>query len=269
MRRLIATAAACALSAGLVGATGQPATAARTTPAVTASAPAPSAGGVSTVRLARSSFSMSDRFAREKVVRGDQDVSPTKIDHVIELQARLRWAGVYDGNLTGYFGDQTKAAVKKFQKRRNLRQSGRATHATWYKLIKRTIRGEKQIPSVCKRGGWHACYDRSRHQVTLWRDGRIHNSWLVRGGAVQYPTRTGSFTVYLRSRHHVSSIYDTPMPYAQFFSGGQAFHASYYMTNPFSGHSHGCVNMYIKDARQLWNLTSGSRLYATVYGAWD
>jgi lipoprotein-anchoring transpeptidase ErfK/SrfK len=41
------------------------------------------------------------------------------------------------------------------------------------------------------------------------------------------------------------------------------------MTDPFYGHSHGCVNMYVEDARQLWRLTNGKRLMVTVYGAWD
>jgi lipoprotein-anchoring transpeptidase ErfK/SrfK len=41
------------------------------------------------------------------------------------------------------------------------------------------------------------------------------------------------------------------------------------MINPFVDHSHGCVNMYIEDARQLWKLTHSKRLHVSVYGAWD
>jgi lipoprotein-anchoring transpeptidase ErfK/SrfK len=41
------------------------------------------------------------------------------------------------------------------------------------------------------------------------------------------------------------------------------------MMDPFSGHSHGCVNMYIEDARQLWSLTSNVRLGVHVYGRWS
>ncbi len=59
------------------------------------------------------------------------------------------------------------------------------------------------------------------------------------------------------------------MPYSQFFDGGQALHGSGLMMDPFVGHSHGCINMYIEDARQLWNLTHNKRLYVSVYGAWD
>jgi lipoprotein-anchoring transpeptidase ErfK/SrfK len=59
------------------------------------------------------------------------------------------------------------------------------------------------------------------------------------------------------------------MPYSQFFSGGEAFHGSATMTDPFTGHSHGCINMYNEDARQLWRLASTVRLAVHVHGAWS
>jgi len=93
---------------------------------------------------------------------------------------------------------------------------------------------------------------------------------LVRGGAYGgYETRVGNSVVYYRDKDHISGLYDSPMPYSQFFDGGQAYHGSSYMLNPFVGHSHGCINMYNEDARQLWRLTSKKRLEVRVYGAWD
>jgi lipoprotein-anchoring transpeptidase ErfK/SrfK len=44
------------------------------------------------------------------------------------------------------------------------------------------------------------------------------------------------------------------------------------MIDPFQGHSHGCINMYKEDARQLWKLTARtpmSRMKVTVYGRWS
>lgn len=209
------------------------------------------------------------RFARPKTRFGDKDQNAHSIDHVHELQYRLRWVGVYRGPVSGYFGTKTRKAVKRFQRKVHLRRTGIANQPTWRNLIRRTIRRPKRIPQVCKRRGWHACYDRTKHQVTLFRNGRLHNAWLVRGGSSSHPTRRGTQPVYYRDKDHVSSLYGSPMPYSQFFDGGQAFHGSALMTDPFSGHSHGCINMYIKDARQLWMLTSKKRLVATVYGAWD
>ncbi len=207
---------------------------------------------------------------REVVRRGDQDVSPRRIEHVRELQYRLRFVGVYNGPVTGTVGDRTYAAVRRYQRRESLRVSGVAGHATWAQLLTDSMRGRSRIPGACRHGdGFHACYDRKLHQVTLWRDGSLHNSWLVRGGTRRLETRVGDTTVYYRDKEHVSSIYGTPMPYSQFFDGGEAFHGSTLMTDPFSGHSHGCINMYIEDARQLWLLTAQERLAVHVYGSWD
>lgn len=209
------------------------------------------------------------RFARETVRPGARDGGPRSIAHVRELQYRLRWAGVFKAGVNGVYGPATKKAVKKFQRKHGLKATGTANKATWKVLIPKTIRGKSAVKKRCSGSGWVACYDRARHQVVLVKNGTVWNSWLVRGGASYAKTRTGSFTVFRRAKSHVSTIYDSAMPYSQFFSGGQAFHGSVMMTDPFSGHSHGCVNMFIEDARQLWSLTSKSRLRVKVYGGWS
>lgn len=214
-------------------------------------------------------FTMHQRWAREVTRYGDADTSVFSIEHVTELQYRLRWIGVYHAGITGHFGVKTRKAVKLYQKHQGFRATGVAGHRTWAHLLRQTVRHPGRIPHICKTSGWHACYDRSMHQVTLWRNGVIWNTWLVRGGDSMYPTRLGNTKVYLRDKNHVSTIYGTPMPYSQFFDGGQALHGSVFMMDPFVDHSHGCVNMYLEDARQLWRLTSTKRLYVSVYGAWD
>lgn len=246
--------------------------AAVTTPVTTAATTTSSAAGAAGLFLAGDGFSLRDRYAREVTRYGDADRSVYSIDHVRELQYRLRWVGVFDAGVTGNFGDITRNAVKRYQRREGLRVTGVAGHRVWAHLLHDTVRERGRIPSICKRSGWHACYDRKMHQVTLWHNGVLHNTWLVRGGAYNTPTRLGNSYVYKRDKDHVSGLpgaEGSPMPYAQFFDGGQAYHGSGYMIDPFSGHSHGCVNMYIEDARQLWNLTYDKRLYVTVYGAWD
>ncbi len=222
---------------------------------------AASSTGVST--LARRT-----QFAREVVRYGQADRGPYRIAHVRELQYRLRWVGAFRAGVTGRFLDLTRAAVKRYQRREGLLQTGVANRVTWAHLLRDTIRHRSSIPSVCRRLGWHACYDRSMHQVVLLHNGNFVNTWLVRGGAASMPTRRGTHRVYYRNKDHVSSLYGSPMPYSQFFDGGQALHGSRLMTDPFYGHSHGCVNMYVEDARQLWNLTYNKRLIVTVYGRW-
>lgn len=215
-------------------------------------------------------FSMRDRFAREIVREGMSDQGVYKIAHVRELQYRLRWAGVYRGSVTGTFGSLTKAAVQRYQRREGLTAFGRANHVTWAHLLRDTIRQRGQIPKICRRDGWHACYDRSMHQVVLLKDGAYRNTWLVRGGSFDHQTRVGTHTVYYRDVDHKSATYDgSPMPYSQFFDGGEALHGSGFMTDPFYDHSHGCINMYIEDAQQLWMMTNNKPLIVTVYGDWD
>ena len=216
------------------------------------------------------SWTMRSPFAREIVRPGDVDKDTYNIEHVYELQYRLKWLGLLPARPTGVFGPRTERAVKRFQRQLGVKPTGVADYRVWQPLIKKTVRGKRAVPRACKSEGWHACYDRRRHQVNLYRHGTLVNSWLVRGGAYNMQTRTGSFQVQWRDIDHTSNAYGgAPMPYSQFFSGGQALHGSRYMMDPFEGHSHVCVNLWVEDARQLWSLTYDKRLHVHVYGAWD
>lgn len=238
------------------------------TPPAASGAPAKFSAGISSTAVA--SWTLRDPFSREIVRPGDVDKDPYNIEHVREVQLRLQRLGIYNANVDGRFGAITEAGVKTFQKRNGLPPTGIVNYPTWRILIERTVRGQRHVPAGCLGAGWHACYDRWQHQVNLYHNGELLNSWLVRGGGASTPTRTGTFRVYLRDIDHVSVTYDNaPMPYSQFFSGGQALHGSRLMMNPYVGHSHGCVNFWTEDARQLWNLTWDKRLTVHVYGLWD
>ncbi len=213
-------------------------------------------------------WTLRDPFSREIVRPGDVDTDPYHIEHVYEVQHRLQRLGLFDAVPNGHFGPITRDAVEQFQTRVGLTPTGTVDHRTWRPLIKQSVRGRRAVPDGCRTNGWHACYDRWWHQVNLYHDGTLLNSWLVRGGGTSTRTRKGTFRVYLRDIDHVSTLFDTPMPYSQFFSGGQAMHGSRLMMDPYDGHSHGCVNFWTEDARQLWNLTSTKRLWVHVYGAW-
>jgi hypothetical protein len=215
-------------------------------------------------------WSLRDPFTRETVRPGAADVDPYRIAHVDEVQWRLKRLGLFPATPNGRFGPITIAAVKRFQRRNGLAVTGVVGPRTWRSLIRQSVRGRSAVPGGCRSAGWHACYDRSWHQVNLYHDGTLLNSWLVRGGASATPTYTGTFRVYWRDVDHVSSTFDSaPMPYSQFFHGGQALHGSRLMMDPFVGHSHGCVNFWTEDAQQLWNLTATRTLWVHVYGAWS
>ncbi|HSV64618.1 MAG TPA: L,D-transpeptidase family protein [Mycobacteriales bacterium] len=209
---------------------------------------------------------------RETVRYGARDTSPYQISHVYEVQIRLARTGIYKGPVTGYFGTATLAAVKAFQRSQRLSQTGVVNQATWTRLItvsRQRSPGWYQVPAACKAAGWHTCYSRSTYEVFTFYSGTLWNTWLVRGGAAGLQTVLGTYRVYWQDIDHRSAMFDNaPMPYSQFFYGGEALHGSATMMDPRLGHSHGCVNMYIEDATELWRLTGGRAHVVTVYGAW-
>ncbi|MFE7185722.1 L,D-transpeptidase family protein [Streptomyces erythrochromogenes] len=98
------------------------------------------------------------------------------------------------------------------------------------------------------------CVDLDRQLLWVQKAGRIvFRPVPIRTGRDFQETRTGWHEVYWRSKDHVSTLYDSPMPYAQFFDGGQALHGA-----PGSlyegGGSAGCVNLTEPDAERLWDL---------------
>lgn len=208
-------------------------------------------------------------FYRAATKFGMRDGGPKSINHVREAQYRLRWAKVYKGSVTGSYGPATRRAVRTFQSKNCLAQTGNLNVQSWAVLIQRTVRFRSSIPTVCRGEGWHSCYDRASHQDFLFKNGKMWNVWLVRGGMYSTQTRTGNFKVTARYVEKESSLYHVKMYYFMPHSGGEGQHGSGFMVDPWVGHSHGCINMYIKDAKVLFNLTRNQPLRVTVYGAWD
>jgi lipoprotein-anchoring transpeptidase ErfK/SrfK len=88
------------------------------------------------------------------------------------------------------------------------------------------------------------CISKRTNTLVWVVDGKPQLRMDVRFGSYETPTREGAFSIGWKSREHVSSIYHTPMPYAMFFSGGQAVHYSAdFAAQGYSGASHGCVNV--------------------------
>ena len=174
---------------------------------------------------------------------------------VRELQARLRQTGHFDRSPTGYYGTVTVAAVQSFQGKRGLPRTGGTDTVTWQKLLGMTRKPtaaeltpptERPAAKPDKRcmTGRVLCISKNSRTLSWMIDGRVVSSMDVRFGSQYTPTREGTFSVYWKSRHHVSTIYDTPMPYAMFFSGGQAVHySSDFAARGYNGASHGCVNV--------------------------
>lgn len=62
-------------------------------------------------------------------------------DTVTRLQETMKGLQVYSGPITGFYGEQTQAAVRNYQQFNQLAVTGTITKATWEKLISGKIQG--------------------------------------------------------------------------------------------------------------------------------
>ncbi len=184
-------------------------------------------------------------------------------DRVRELQARLKQIAWFSGSVTGTYGSVTVAAVRGFQGKREIPLTGEVDQRTWDRLtaMTRTPTSDQlhnRTPKPSAGGldsrcltGRALCISKSSNSLVWVVDGRAQLRTDVRFGSAELPTREGSFQVGWKSRNHVSTIYHTPMPYAMFFSGGQAVHYSPdFAARGYNGASHGCVNVRSMSAIQ-------------------
>ncbi|MFG3546876.1 L,D-transpeptidase family protein [Streptomyces sp. NPDC047725] len=174
---------------------------------------------------------------------------------VRELQARLRQVDWLVDGPTGTYDDPTERAVSGFQGKRGLPRTGRTDTVTWRRLLAMTREPGKwelylmggqpaAAPDPRCLTGRVLCISKSSRTLRWMVDGRTVSTMAVRFGSRYTPTREGVFHVYWKSRDHWSTLYDSPMPYAMFFSGGQAVHYSYdFAARGYAGTSHGCVNV--------------------------
>jgi len=161
---------------------------------------------------------------------------------VSDVQRRLAWTGI-SVKVTGHYDAATAAAVQRFQTKQSYYRTGRVNLETYQRLVAVTKRGASLDPR-CVVSGAVLCIDKSQEVLRYLVGGKLIMLVDVRFGSAELPTREGLFSVYYKSRYHVSNLFHTPMPYAMFFSGGQAVHYSkYFAAVGYNGHSHGCVNV--------------------------
>lgn len=179
---------------------------------------------------------------------GDQGIE------VRRLQARLKQLNWYSGDVTGTYDAKTVRAVRGFQKKRRIPVTGEVDRRTKQRLRDMTrpptraelfnivVNGPPLDPRCTT--GRAMCVDKTSRSLRWVVSGKVVMRLDVRFGSDELPTREGAFTVFRKSRDHVSSLYHTPMPFAMFFSGGQAVHYSPdFAATGYNGASHGCVNV--------------------------
>ena len=222
-----------------------------TVPATTADPVEPSTGRTSTPTPTKTTPKPKPKPILK---RGDSGTT------VRELQARLYKARVYSASVTGFFGPVTQRAVRAFQGMYDFEQTGAVDRATWSKLVKVTgaVTRSEMFPPAPVAGALDAqckvgrviCIDKTTRRVRWLIDGTVQFALDARFGSEFTPTREGGFHIEWKDREHISTLYHTSMPFAMFFSGGQAVHYSPdFAARGYNGASHGCVNT------RNWDLT--------------
>lgn len=177
-------------------------------------------------------------------------------EEVRAVQARLAQISWLFGEITGVYDDATVQAVQGFQGKREIPVTGEVDQRTLDRLLAMTV-----TPSYAQMhnlapdpgaldarclAGRVLCVDKTTRTLRWVVDGRVLQTLEARFGSTlnDTPTREGEFRVFLMDADHVSRLYGSAMPYAMFFSGGQAVHySSDFAAVGYAGASHGCVNI--------------------------
>lgn len=98
--------------------------------------------------------------------------------------------------------------------------------------------------------------DLSEQRLIAWEGKKRIYSYRISTGKRTTPTPKGKFWINSKYRTHRmrGEGYDIPdVPYAMYFYGGYAIHGAYWHKKFGTPVSHGCVNLRVKQARQLYN----------------
>ena len=101
----------------------------------------------------------------------------------------------------------------------------------------------------------------SSQTMTVSEGGFVRHKWKVSTARRGYVTPTGSYRAYWASRHHRSRKYDNaPMPYAIFFKGGYAVHATFDTKRLGRPASHGCIRLHPDNAARFFSMATANGL---------
>ena len=180
---------------------------------------------------------------------------------VIAVQQRLLWLGA-PIRPTHVMDKPTADAVAAFRVKFGVGTGTSVTAAVFARLTA-VSHARGVLPAECRTAGTVLCVDMTQKSLRVVTHGAVRLTVDARFGSVANPTREGVFRVFAKSRDHISTLYKTPMPFAMFFSGGEAVHYSpFFHHDGYDGHSHGCVGLRdIKVAAALFDsIPMGTRV---------
>jgi lipoprotein-anchoring transpeptidase ErfK/SrfK len=118
--------------------------------------------------------------------------------------------------------------------------------------------------SLAEAGSIVARINISKQTMTVTENGFVKYQWKISTARKGYVTPTGTYRAYWASRHHRSRKYDNaPMPFAIFFNGGYAVHATYEVKRLGRPASHGCVRLHPENAAIFFSLAQRAGLSNT------
>lgn len=185
---------------------------------------------------------------------------------VTRLQTRLAYLWYYTAGIDGQFGSGTAGAVKYFQKRNSLEQTGVADEAT-----QRLLFSDDAVKSDRPPTPYKLIVDVSDQKVYAyeWVDGeysRLVRTMICSTGLKDTPTPLGTFRAGgACGRWYYFKKFDCWAQYAYRINGPILFHSVIYsekdtstlrkssLNNLGRRASHGCIRLKVEDAKWIYN----------------
>jgi lipoprotein-anchoring transpeptidase ErfK/SrfK len=176
-------------------------------------------------------------------------------DVVKALQKKLiRLKYLQPGLATGNYGNRTLQAVMAFQGWVGLPRDGVAGSAT-YRALKTA-----KVPVSWGHNQKHMEVHKTQQVLLLiGKLGNVKRAIHVSTAGPGHVTPSGIFHIYRKELMSWSTLFDVWLPFADYFTGGFAFHE--YPSVPGVPASHGCIRISDGDAQVVWKFaTLGTRV---------
>ena len=119
-------------------------------------------------------------------------------------------------------------------------------------------------PQIAPEGPVVLVVSLDEQRAYVYRNGIAIGVSTISSGKAGKDTPTGVFTILQKNKDHRSNLYNNaPMPFAIFFKGGYAVHATYETKRLGRPASHGCVRLSPNNAATFYQLANRNGLSNT------
>jgi hypothetical protein len=99
----------------------------------------------------------------------------------------------------------------------------------------------------------------SAQYVTLYENGQVYRNWSMSSGKSGWETHTGEFRIGWKTTMQDMGCVDgydyctKDVPWVAYFNGDEGFHGTYWHNNFGTPMSHGCINLTVGNAKELYD----------------